>query len=157
VAPDGDADRNLTDLRAHLLGRVNARGYPMDVTNADLEGAAARYAELIATVCEGLLDVVHLGLGDDGHTASWPPGDPVIDVVDRDVALSASYKGRVRMTLTPPIVNRARHRMFLVSGASKRDAVRRLLAADAGVPATRVTTTSTVLLAGTDALQDAVE
>ena len=86
VAPDGDPDRNLNDLRANLLDLVPVVAHLMDVTAADLPGACRRYADELSDVTgDGVLDVVHLGLGDDGHTASWPPGDPVINVRDADV------------------------------------------------------------------------
>lgn len=147
VAPDGDADRNLGDLRANLLDLVPAQPHPMDVTAADLGAAAAAFAtDLHAVTGDGVLDVVHLGLGDDGHTASWPPGDPVVEMSDRDVALCGLYKGRVRMTLTVPAVNRAREVMFLVSGGGKLDALRRLLSDDPGIPAGHVRRTDTTVL-----------
>ena len=85
VAPDGDPGRNLTALQRRLLDRVPAQRHLMDVTAADPAAAAAAYATELEAVCAGVLDLVHLGLGDDGHTASWPPGDPVVDA-ERDVA-----------------------------------------------------------------------
>ena len=130
VAPDGDPDRNLGDLRANLLDRVPVVAHLMDVTAPDLPDAVRRYAAKLREVTgDGVLDVVHLGLGDDGHTASWPPGDPVIDVTDVEVALTQPYRGRVRMTLTVPTVNRARSVMFLAGGAGKSEMVKRLVAA----------------------------
>jgi 6-phosphogluconolactonase len=147
VAPDGDRDRNLGDLSANLLDRVPVRAHLMDVTAPDLDDAARRYAADLQTVTgDGVLDVVHLGLGDDGHTASWPPGDPVIDVVDVDTALTQPYRGRVRMTLTVPVVNRARDVMFLAAGAEKAEMVQRLAARDPNIPASRVRPDATLLI-----------
>jgi 6-phosphogluconolactonase len=146
VAPDGDPDRNLVDLRAALLSKVPATPHLYDVTNPDLDAAIAAYARDLHDTCDGVLDVVHLGMGDDGHTASWPPGDPVVDVTDTDVARSLEYKGRVRLTLTVPAVNRARDVMFLVAGADKAPAVAALVAGTSDIPASHVRRDGVVLL-----------
>ncbi|HSB86846.1 MAG TPA: 6-phosphogluconolactonase, partial [Ilumatobacteraceae bacterium] len=103
--------------------------------------AAQRYA----TDLPDRLDVVHLGIGDDGHTASWPPGDPVIEASDR-VALSGEYKGRVRMTLTVPAVNAARHRLVLATGTSKAPVVERWLLDDRRLPIDRVRRANTTVI-----------
>jgi 6-phosphogluconolactonase len=132
VAPDGDPDRNLTSLRP--LVPPAATLHAMPVTEPDLDAAAARYAGELPLV----FDLVHLGMGDDGHTASLVPGDPVTEVVDRDVAITAEYRGRRRMTLTYPVLDRARRVLWLVTGADKGPMLRRLLAADASIPAGRV-------------------
>lgn len=132
VAPDGHPDRN-----ANTLAALPGRHHPMPVTASDLASAAARYARSLPA----RFDVIHLGMGDDGHTASWPPGDPVIDRVE-PVALSGVYQGRVRMTLTPPVVNAARGRVVLVFGPAKAAA----LAAWDG-PIARVRRTGTVVFA----------
>lgn len=148
VAPDRDVDRNSVGLKTSLLALapiLASNVHLMDVTAPDLGEAAAAYASELALECGGVLDLVHLGLGSDGHTASWPPGDPVIDVVDRDVAISELYNGFVRMTLTVPCINRARHRLFLITGNDKEAAVT-ALAEGGDIPAARVTTE------GTDAL-----
>jgi 6-phosphogluconolactonase len=142
VAPDGDADRNATDLVAALPNRVL---HLMPVTAADLEVAAADYDAELAAACGGVLDVVHLGLGDDGHTASWPPGDPVIEVTDRDVAVAGPFRERMRMTLTVSAVRRARVSMVLVAGADKADALARMLAGDPTIPAGHLPPDATVL------------
>lgn len=113
VAPDGHPDRN-----ASQLDDLPGRHHLMPVTAADLRRAARRYAGGLPE----RFDVVHLGIGPDGHTASWPPGDPVADS-ERPVDLSGEYQGRVRMTLTPPVVNAARARLVLVTGADKAEPV----------------------------------
>lgn len=136
VAPDGHADRNASQLGP--LADAGATLHLMDVTSPDLEGAAVAYAGDLHVACKGLLDVVHLGLGSDGHTASWTPGDPVIAVESADVAVTRAYQGRARLTLTRPAVNRARSIGFLVGGASKADALQRLMTDDPTVPATAV-------------------
>lgn len=142
VAPDGDPDRNANDLLAALPKR---RLHLMPVTGTDLDAAARDYDARLHDACEGVLDVVHLGIGDDGHTASWPPGDEVIGVVDRDVALAGPFHDRLRMTLTVPAVNRARWRMALVAGADKAPALARVLAGDRGVPAGHLAADTVVL------------
>jgi 6-phosphogluconolactonase len=124
VAPDGHDDRNATMLRRELLDGVPAVAYLMPVTQKDLDAAAAAYATLLHDVCGGVLDVVHLGLGPDGHTASLVPDDPVLAVTDRDVAVTGEYQGRRRMTLTYPPLNRARRIVWEISGEDKAQAVR---------------------------------
>lgn len=139
VAPDGDPARNAALLE--LLPVARGRRRPMPVTARDLRSATRRYAASLPA----RLDVVHLGLGDDGHTASWPPGDPVVDSAD-SVALCGEYRGHVRMTLTPAAVNAARHRLVLATGADKADPVRRWLLGDHSLPVQRVHRTDTVLV-----------
>jgi 6-phosphogluconolactonase len=135
VAPDGHPDRNLTHFREALPGAALARLHPMPVLDPDLESAAARYAAQLPHA----LDLVHLGLGPDGHTASLVPGDPVLGVRDRRVALTAGeYQGRRRMTLTYPALEAAERLLWLVTGADKRDALARMLAGDPAIPAGRV-------------------
>src|SRR3989441_7253336 len=143
VAPDGDPDRNLTHLRESLLGQTAIppeQIHAMPVEAPDLEAAAAQYAMTLQQIAGSppVLDLVHLGLGPDGHTASLVPGDPVLDVVDTDVSLTGVYQGRRRMTLTYPILNRARQVLWLVTGHYKAEMVGRLLAGDTSIPAGRV-------------------
>ena len=131
VAPSGHDDRNLTQLHTALpIEAVR----PMPVEDLDLEAAADRYAAGLPE----RLDLVHLGLGVDGHTASLVPGDPVLDVRDRLVAVTREYEGRRRMTLTYPALDAAREIVWLVTGESKRDPLSRLLAGDLSIPAARV-------------------
>jgi 6-phosphogluconolactonase len=143
VAPAGDPDRNLTHLRDSLLGHVSLleeQIHAMPVEEVDLEGAAHRYARLLEQLAgtPPVLDLVHLGLGVDGHTASLVPDDPVLDIRDRDVALTGVYAKRRRMTLTYPVLNRARCILWVVAGADKSAMLQRLQAADASIPAGRV-------------------
>lgn len=113
AAPDGHPDRNAGQLDA-----LPGQHHLMPVTTKDLAAACRRYAATLPA----RFDVVHLGMGDDGHTASWPPGDPVIDRRE-PVALSGAYQGRVRMTVTPSVVNAARGRVILTFGAGKAGAL----------------------------------
>jgi 6-phosphogluconolactonase len=143
VAPEGDPERNLTHLRASLPPGTAADIRAMSVGAHDLESAAADYA---ATLPERL-DLVHLGIGADGHTASLVPGDPVLEIIDGDVAVTGEYQGRRRMTLTYPALNRARRILWLVTGADKREALRRLLEGDPSIPAGRVDADRAVVVA----------
>jgi 6-phosphogluconolactonase len=152
VAPAGHPDRNLTHVRESLLGVVGlpaANLHPMPVEEADLGAAALRYQRVLEAACgaPAVLDVVHLGLGADGHTASLVPGDPVLEVRDADVAVTGPYSGRVRMTLTYPPLDRARAVLFVVTGAEKAPVLPRLLAGDRAIPAGRVRPAHAVVLA----------
>jgi 6-phosphogluconolactonase len=143
IAPEGDPDRNFTQLVASLPpgGATDVR--PMSVEESDLEAAATSYARSLPAS----FDLVHLGLGPDGHTASLVPGDPVLEVADRDVALTDVYQGRRRMTLTYPTLNRARQVLWLVTGKDKVDALGRLRAGDRSIPAGRIEATNQLLIA----------
>jgi 6-phosphogluconolactonase len=143
VAPEGDDDRNLTHLLRSLPpgGAADVRAMP--VTADDLEAAARDYEAALPD----RLDLVHLGLGPDGHTASLIPGDPVLDVSDRRVAVTGEYQGRQRMTLTYPALNRARQILWLVTGADKVDALRRLREGDVSIPGGRIATDSALVVA----------
>jgi 6-phosphogluconolactonase/glucosamine-6-phosphate isomerase/deaminase len=133
VAPDGDPDRNLTHLRESLAG-APATVKTMPVERVDLEAAAAAYAAELPD----RLDLVHLGLGDDGHTASLVPGDPVLEVADRPVAATHEYRGRRRLTLTYAGLARAEQILWLVTGSDKAEPLRKLNAGDGSIPAGRV-------------------
>ena len=152
IAPAGDADRNLTHLRESLLEHTPLRPeqiLAMPVESPDLDAAAARYATTLKDIAGSppVLDLVHLGLGPDGHTASLVPGDPVLNVADSDVALTGVYQGRRRMTLTYPILNRARQVLWLVTGNDKVDALARLLEADTSIPGGKIHRDQAVVLA----------
>jgi 6-phosphogluconolactonase len=143
VAPEGHADRNLTHLRESLLERAPLRPeqvHAMPVESPDLDAAAAAYAQVLRRVAgtPGVLDLIHLGLGPDGHTASLVPGDPVLQVTGVDVAPTGVYQGRRRMTLTYPTLDRARRLLWLVTGAAKASMLVRLRAGDPSIPAGRV-------------------
>jgi 6-phosphogluconolactonase len=143
VAPDGDDDRNAVVLQSSLAARVRlpaANLHLMPVTAPDLDAAAADYGRMLPR-----LDVVHLGVGEDGHTASWPPGDPVIGECDRPVSVVGPFNGRLRMTITPGVVEDARAIVVLVVGESKRQALARMLAGDPDVPASHVPFRRTVV------------
>jgi 6-phosphogluconolactonase len=153
VAPPGDADRNLTHLRQSLLAHAPLRGeqvHAMPVEAADVGAAAARYARTLAELAGSppVLDLVHLGLGPDGHTASLVPGDPVLEVGDRRVAVTeTAYQDHRRMTLTYPALEAARQVLWLVTGPSKQEALAKLLAGDDSIPAGRVQNDSMVVVA----------
>ena len=153
VAPAGDPDRNLTHLRESLLNHAPLRAehvHAMPVEASDLEGAAARYARTLEELAGSppVLDLVHLGLGPDGHTASLVPGDRVLEVTDRDVALTGGvYQGRRRMTLTYPVLDRARRVLWLVTGDEKVAMLARLRAGDRAIPAGRVRQERALVLA----------
>jgi 6-phosphogluconolactonase len=161
IAPAGDADRNLTHLRESLVEHAPLppqQLYAMPVEDADVAAAACGYARTLERV-GGLfptLDLVHLGLGADGHTASLVPGDPVLEVVTRDVALTGVYMKRRRVTLTYPIINRARRILWLVTGADKAKMLPRLCAADVSIPAGRVRQEQSLLLADRSAMGEMV-
>lgn len=151
VSPAGDPDRNLTHIRESLLGRLPAgrlHAMPVEGDEKDLPAAAARYARELESLAgvPVVLDLVHLGLGPDGHTASLVPGDPVLAVTDRAVALAGPYQGRRRMTLTFPVLDRARRVLWLATGAEKVAMLARLKAGDRSIPAGRVSSERALLL-----------
>ena len=156
AAPAGDPERNLTHLQESLLAHVPlppSQLHAMPVEAADEDAAAARYAAMLAAIAGAppVVDLVHLGLGPDGHTASLVPGDPVLEVNDRDVAWSGPYQGRRRMTLTFPAIDRARRIVFVVTGADKAAMLARLIRGDRTIPAGRVNARNLVILADADA------
>jgi 6-phosphogluconolactonase len=141
VAPAGDPDRNLTHLSESLQAPLRPEQIlAMPVESPDLEAAAARYAAILREIAGSppVLDLVHLGLGPDGHTASLVPADSVLDVTNADVALTGIYQGRRRMTLTYPIINRSRRILWLVTGGEKVEMLHRLRRGDVSIPAGRI-------------------
>jgi len=156
VAPAGDPDRNLTHLRESLLARCPLRPeqvHAMPVESADIEAAGGRYALTLRQIAcsPAVLDLAHLGLGPDGHTASLVPGDPVLDVTDADVALTGVYQGRRRMTLTYPVLNRARRIVWLITGREKAEMLARLCRGDRSIPAGRIDQDQALVLADHEA------
>jgi 6-phosphogluconolactonase len=157
IAPAGHPARNLTHLRESLIAKTPLREsqlLPMPVDAENLDTAATDYAKTL----EGLsgspprLDLVQLGLGADGHTASLVADDAVLEVDDRDVALTdRAYQGHRRMTLTFPVLARARRILWLATGAEKAPMVERLLRADPTIPAGRVPQSAAVLVADREA------
>ena len=157
VAPVNDPDRNLSHLRESLLAHAPVSPeqiHAMPVESPDLAAAAAQYAATLRDIAGSppVLDLAHLGLGPDGHTASLVPGDSVLDVADRDVAVTGgTYQGRRRMTLTYPMLNRSRRIVWLVTGSEKVDMLARLRAGDRSIPAGRVDQACALVLADRDA------
>jgi len=152
VAPSGDPERNYLHLKEALIDRIPippANVHPMPVEEEDLDAGARRYEAILHQIAGAppVLDIVQLGLGEDGHTASLFPGDPALQVIDADVAVSGLQKGQRRMTLTFPAIDRARCILWLVTGAGKAAALARLRAGDRSIPAGRVRGDRAILLA----------
>jgi 6-phosphogluconolactonase len=144
VDAPGSPDRNLTHMVLGLSMAHQSTLRPMPVTQRDLDAAAREYESTLPEP----LDLVHLGLGPDGHTASLVPDDPVLDVTDRRVAMTGGeYQGHRRMTLTYPALAEARSIVWLITGADKRDPLQKLLAGDASIPAGRVRNENVVVVA----------
>jgi 6-phosphogluconolactonase len=143
VAAPGDPARNLTHMVLGLSMDHQATLRPMPVTQRDLDAAAREYE----TSLPERFDLVHLGLGPDGHTASLVPGDPVLDVSDRRVAITGDYQGHPRMTLTYPAIDDAHRIVWLITGPDKRDPLQKLLAGDNSIPAGRVQNENMIIVA----------
>jgi len=156
LAPEGHPDRNLTHLlesmnkvKGILAGRIHA----MPVEEQDIDAAAAGYSVTISEIAgrPSIIDLVHLGLGPDGHTASLIPGDPVLEVTDKDVAPVGIYQGRRRLTLTYPLINRARKILWLVTGSEKGEMLQCLLQEDQSIPAGHISGENALVLADREA------
>jgi 6-phosphogluconolactonase len=152
LAPAGDPARNLAHLRDSLLEHAALSPdhvHAMPVEAAELDRAAEQYARTLRDVAgfPPVLDLIHLGLGPDGHTASLVPEDPVLDVSDVDVAVTGPYQGRRRMTLTFPIINRSRFVLWVVTGGEKAEALVRLRDGDRSIPGSRVRRHEALVLA----------
>ena len=120
----------------------------MPVTAEDLDASAKEYAEVLDEIKEGKgLDIIHLGLGSDGHTASLVPGDGVLEIQNRLVACTQNpYQGRIRMTLTYPLLNAAKQILWIVTGSEKKEMVQRMLQQDPSIPAGRIQQENALLL-----------
>jgi 6-phosphogluconolactonase len=156
VVPPGDPERNDVHLRESLIDRIPippANVHPMPVEGEDLDAGGRRYGSILRRIAGSppVLDLVQLGLGEDGHTASLFPDDDALRIVDADVAVSGLHGGRRRMTLTYPAIDRARCILWLVTGTGKRVALGRLVAGDRSIPAGRILRSRAVLLADTAA------
>jgi len=142
-AADGDSARNLTHARSHFTDRIGLAEthiHAMPVPADDFEAGAQEYAARLRHIGgqPAVLDLVHLGMGADGHTASLLPGDELLDVAQADVGVTRIYQGHRRMSLTFPAINRSRSIMWLVNGADKSAMLQRMLLADRGIPAGRI-------------------
>ena len=152
IAPAGDPDRNLTHLRESLLSHAPLKPeqiHAMPVEMPDLEAAAKAYSQTLREFAGSppTLDLAHLGMGPDGHTASLVPDDPVLNITDADVGFTGMYMGRRRMTLTYPVLNRSRRILWLIAGAEKVTMLPRLLDGDTSIPSGRISREQALVLA----------
>lgn len=158
IAQAGSADRNWTHLQESLLNNAATKGvhlYPMPVEASDLEAGAAKYIQILhqLTGIPAVFDLVHLGLGADGHTASLIPGDPVLKIIDREIGITGLYQGHQRMTLTYPIINRSQSILWVVTGKEKQEALQQLLNKDKAIPGGSVVQTEATIIADADAAE----
>ena len=159
IAPAGHADRNLTSLKRSLLdhlpkplGAIHAM--PVEMIDNDQMALHYSYTVLLLAGNPPIFDLIHLGLGEDGHTASLVPDDPVLNELTATVAVSGVYAGRRRLTLTYPVLNHARRILWVVTGAAKAPMLTRLQRGDQTIPAGRVRADNALLLADRAASPD---
>lgn len=151
VAPDAHEDRNLTQLFKAIEGTrlvLRLNFFPMRVNAGDLDEACAEYESHIQRMTEnGKFDLIHLGIGTDGHTASLVPGDAVLDITEKGVAITQKlYQGRHRMTLTYPMINQAEKILWVITGSEKAEMLNRLLHRDSSIPAGLIDQTHAIVL-----------
>jgi 6-phosphogluconolactonase len=151
AAPADSPERNFRAIRELLIERVpipDANVHPMPVEQEGLEGAARDYASTLAQVLgpELVLDLVHLGLGEDGHTASLFPGDPASES-GAPVIVSREHQGFRRLSLNYPLLSGARQRLWFVTGAAKSEVLLRAMDGDVGIPAGRIRREDTLFFA----------
>lgn len=151
IAPEGHKDRNLTQLfqvlqGTRLMTRLNI--FPMHVISENLQEACEEYAQHIERITgNSMLDLIHLGMGTDGHTASLIPGDKVCDVGNQMIALTAQpYQGRQRMTMTYPLINQAENILWLITGEEKKEMLVRMLNKDPEIPAGKIKQDQAILM-----------
>ena len=137
TVPPGDEQSNYRMTRENLLSQVpipEGQIHRIVAENPDHEAAADAYATTLRQIfalADGefpRFDLIHLGLGTEGHTASLFPGSPALAERERLVAAPWVEKlDSFRITLTPPTLNAAREVQFLAAGAEKADIVRSIL------------------------------
>jgi 6-phosphogluconolactonase len=149
--PEGSPERNLTD-QIKSFGDLDAHWLPLPVSAADDPRALKAFVEDLRSDAGNppVIDVIHLGLGADGHTASLVPGDPVLEERRHVIARTALYNGTHRLTLTEPVLSRAGLILWLVAGEDKADATQKLLAGDPSIPGSLVKAEHQILLATPD-------
>lgn len=155
IAPAGDSQRNLVHIKQQLMDHSTftlRQIYAMPVEQADLKSAAHQYAEELRKLCGNppTLDLIHLGLGEDGHTASLLPADAALTSRET-ITISNEYQGLRRMTMTYSVINAARRRLWIVTGANKRGMLERLYYGDRSIPAGLVERDNAIILADEDA------
>ncbi len=143
VPPDDPAS-NYRMTREALLSHVRVPAdhiHPVPTVGLTPHDAATRYESTLRAILapeRPLFDVVLLGLGTDGHTASLFPGKPMLEERDRWVGATDDPQGAPRITLTYPALESSRETLFLVAGADKKERLREVLAGDRRLPAARL-------------------
>jgi 6-phosphogluconolactonase len=155
IAPAGDPQRNLTKINETLLNSISPR--PVQVHAIPVEFASPKfvaeaYTQSLRERCgtPPILDLIHLGLGEDGHTASLLPDDPARKSL-APVTVSKQYQGLHRITMTYPTINAARQRLWIITGAHKRPMLERLYHGDSSIPAGLVERENSIILADKEA------